>query len=1148
MSDFVHLHLHSEYSLLDGACRIDDIPKKAKELGQNTVAITDHGNMFGAVKFYRACVKEGVKPIIGCEVYLAPTSRLEKSKINNTAYYHLVLLVKNEKGYKNLLHIVSLGYIEGFYIKPRVDIESLKKYSDGLIALSACISGYIPRCILSGKINEAKEHINLMQQIFGKDDFYLEIQNHGLEDELAVNRALADLSKDTNAPLVCTNDVHYVNKNDAYIQSVLLAIQTNTTVSENSKLAFPTNEFYMKSTEEMEAMFSEYENAVSNTVKIAEKCNFNFVFGKTELPKYPLKSGTQAVNYLKKLAADGFEKRISSGRIVFSDVHPREEYEKRIEYELGVIHKMGYDDYFLIVWDFINYAKNNGIPVGPGRGSGAGSLVAFLLGITDIDSIKFELLFERFLNIERVSMPDIDTDFCYERRDEVIEYVKRKYGTSHVSQIVTFGTMAAKAALRDVGRVLEIPYADIDVICRQVPKKPNTTLQEAFDTSEEIRRLYNNDNKIKRLYDTARAIEGMPRHASTHAAGVVITGKPLVDYLPLAVNGDMVVTQYDMDTVAALGLLKFDFLALRYLTIISDTEKLIRKRIPDFDISKIPTDDKETYRLISSGRTDGVFQLESDGVKQVLMKLQPEGIDDIIACIALYRPGPMDSIPAYIDRRHGKVKIEYKTPLIEPILKSTYGCIVYQEQVMQIFSRIGGYSYGRADIVRRMMSKKKSDEMKKERSTFIDGALKNGVSEDVASSLFDEMEGFAKYAFNKSHAAAYAVISYRTAYLKAKFTREYYASLITSVLGYTEKMAEYIDECTRMGISVLPPDVNKSDICFSVSDGNILFGLLAIKNVGKNLISAIVEKRVNGGKYENFEDFIFRLKDEDINKRQIESLIKAGAFDSLGVHRSQLLAVYSDIVDSAVSISKTTANGQLDLTQLMASEEINAAMPKFAYPDIPELTKKELLSYEKEVLGMYFSGKILDSYGRHLSKIKSMRISSLIAENSNVCDREKVIVCGIVTSKTVKHTKNGENMAFISLYDGSGEIEVIAFPKIYESFSDMLTEENVICVCGTASLRDDEPCKIIMTNAKHLIRNDEYVEKRKLYLKVKDINAPIVTEIISVLKSSTGDTEVVFYDCSAKKYSRATELSVSVNDTVLSLLKDILGDDSVVLK
>ena len=840
MSDFVHLHLHSEYSLLDGACKINEIAKYAKELGQSAVALTDHGNMFGAVEFYSACKKEGIKPIIGCEVYVAPTSRFEKARVKNAPYYHLVLLVKNEIGYRNLSYLVSSGYTEGFYVKPRIDIDLLKEHSEGLIALSACLAGYIPSAILSGDIVDAKENIIQMLDIFGRDNFYLELQNHGISEQGIVNEALVKLSKETKAQLVCTNDVHYLRKEDAYIQSVLMAIQMNSSLEKSKAGAFSTNEFYLKSSEEMEDLFKEYKIACSNTVKIANMCNFDFEFNCTKLPKYPLPQGaTSSKELLYELTYAGMKKRISNHSISFDSTHSEKEYRDRIEYELSVIDSMGYNDYFLIVWDFINYAKTNNIPVGPGRGSGAGSLVAYLLEITDVDSIKYELLFERFLNSERVSMPDIDTDFCYERRDEVIDYVKSKYGQDHVAQIITFGTMAAKAAVRDVGKVLELPYNDIDLISKLISAN---TLKESIENSTELRRLYENDDNIKKALDVAMRLEGMPRHASTHAAGVVITDKPLVDYLPISTNGGVTVTQYDMDTVAKLGILKFDFLAIRYLTIISDTEKLIKKVDKSFSINKIPIDDEKTYKFISSGKTEGVFQLESVGIRQVLTRLQPESIDDVIACIALYRPGPMDSIPRYIERRHNKTAITYKTDLLEPILSSTYGCIVYQEQVMQIFSRLAGYSYGRADIVRRAMSKKKENEMKKEREVFVSGAIKNNISDDIANELFDEMESFAKYAFNKSHAVAYALVSYRTAYLKFHYPREYYASLISSVLGSMDKMMEYIDECSKMGIRILQPDVNFSQAGFSVDNGNIRFGLLALKGVGRSLIASIVDE------------------------------------------------------------------------------------------------------------------------------------------------------------------------------------------------------------------------------------------------------------------------------------------------------------------
>ncbi|MBQ3018644.1 MAG: DNA polymerase III subunit alpha, partial [Clostridia bacterium] len=825
---------------------------------------------------------------------------------------------------------------------------------------------------------------------------------------------------------------------------------------------------------------------------------------------------------------------------------------ERIDYELSVIDKMGYNDYFLIVWDFINFAKNQNIPVGPGRGSGAGSLVAYLLEITDVDSIKFDLLFERFLNIERVSMPDIDTDFCYERRDEVIEYVKKKYGSDHVAQIVTFGTMAAKAAIKDVGRVLEVPYNDVELVSKAIPKRLNITIQEALSESEELKALYHGNLKIRELIDTAMQIEGMPRHASTHAAGVVITDKPLVDYLPLSTNGGAVVTQYDMDTVANLGLLKFDFLALRYLTIISDTEKLIKKKDSSFRIDKIPLDDKQTYKYISSGRTEGVFQLESGGMKQTLMKLQPESIDDIIASIALYRPGPMDSIPAYIERKHDKSKISYKTPLVEPILKSTYGCIVYQEQVMQIFSKVANYSYGRADIVRRAMSKKKIDELLKEREIFIEGAISNGVSKDVATELFDEMESFAKYAFNKSHAAAYAVISYRTAYLKCKYPKEYYASLITSVLGNVGKIIEYIEECEKLGIKVLPPDVNHSDVNFSVEENSVRFGLLALKNVGRNFISAIVNERMQNGQFKDFDDFLYRLKGSDMNKRQLEALIKGGVFDSFGKTRLQLFAVYEDALNAMQRISKSTQNGQLDIMQFLSAEEVEETIPKIDYPEPIEFDIKDKLLYEREILGMCFSGHILDSYSKHLNELSPSKLAEIL-NNPDIKDRTSVNVAGLVVQKTVKKTKNDENMAFVKLADSCGEIELVVFPKAYLKYSDQINTDNVIFVTGQISLSDEQEPKIIVNTIENVMQNQFYKKSpinstSKLYLKVQSIDSNVVTEIISLLKEYTGDTEIVFYDLSKKKYIRANNVKISVNQNIISALKMILGEDAVVLK
>lgn len=1153
MSGFVHLHLHSEYSLLDGACRIQNIPKMAKELGQTAVALTDHGNMFGAVEFYRACKNEGIKPIIGCEVYLSPQSRFEKSKINNVSYYHLVLLAKNEIGYKNLCYLVSCGYTEGFYVKPRVDLDILRQHSEGLIALSACLAGFIPSAIVAGDIYGAKEHIQIMQEIFGEGNFYLELQDHGLEEQKIVNETILKLSREHNVPMVCTNDVHYLKKTDHYLQSVLMCVQMNSTLEKKPDGLFPTKEFYMKDEMEMRHLFKDFETACENTVKIAEQCNFDFKFDELKLPKFPLDNNTNSKEYLKKLTYDGFEKRQKNGQICFTNTNSKEIYKSRIEYELSVIDKMGYNDYFLIVWDFINYAKKQEIPVGPGRGSAAGSLVAFLLEITDIDSIKYDLLFERFLNSERISMPDIDTDFCYERRDEVINYVKRKYGDDHVAQIVTFGTLAAKAAIKDVGRVLDIPYNDVDLISKLIPKRLNITIKESLEESAELKKLYNESPKIRQLIDTAMELEGMPRHASTHAAGVVITDKPLVDYLPVSTNAGVVVTQFDMDTVAKLGLLKFDFLAIRYLTIISDTEKIIRQAEPNFNIKNIPIDDEYTYKFISSGRTEGVFQLESAGMRQVLTKLQPSSIDDIIACIALYRPGPMDSIPQYISRRHNKSGITYLTPIVEPILKSTYGCIVYQEQVMQIFSKVAGYSYGRADIVRRAMSKKKEEELKKEHDVFVSGAINNGVKKEVAEKLFDEMESFAKYAFNKSHAAAYAMVSYWTAYLKARYTKEYYASLITSVLNNVVKVSEYIDECGKLGINVLPPDVNYSNINFSVEKNNIRFGLLALKNVGRNFIYSIVHEREKNGKYKSFDDFVYRLKDTDINKRQVESLIKAGAFDSLGKKRSQLYYTYEIALDNAISIAKTTKNGQIDITQLLSEEELAETLPKITYPDVNEFPTKELLLFEKEVLGMCFSGKILDSYDKHLSKFKIEPISNIIGDE-NLTDKAPKSVAGIIVSRSIKKTKNDDEMAFLRLSDSLGEIELIIFPKLFEKYSDLLYVNNVIFAKGIISVKDDEAPKLIVNELAGVLENEVYEKsilsnkKSKLYLKVNSINNPLVNQIIELLKQYSGESQVIFYDIKEKKYIKALDISIDVSEDILYALRSILGDDSVVFK
>ena len=1076
MGEFVHLHLHTEYSLLDGACRISEIPERIKECSQDTVAITDHGNMYGVIEFYKTCKKNGIKPIIGCEVYVSTSSRFEK-RANVDSYYHLVLLCKNMTGYNNLIKLVSKGFTEGFYSKPRVDEELLREYSEGLIALSACLSGKIPRLLSNGDFEGAKQTALEYSRIFGEENFYIELQDHGTEDTKVIMPLLARLAHECGLPMVATNDCHYLRRRDSETQEVLMCIQTNTTLDSPNKPSFDVDDYYIKTTEEMKRIYSEYEGAIENTVKIAEMCDLELDFGKVNLPKFPCPNNLSAEDYLRQLTFEGLKRRLDRGQIAFEDTVERSEsaYVERIEYELSIINSMGYADYFLIVQDYVMFAKRAGIPVGPGRGSGAGSIVAFLLGITEIDSIKFDLLFERFLNPERVSMPDIDMDFCYNRRDEVIEYVVEKYGRECVSQIITFGTLAAKAAVRDCGRVMGIPYADVDVVAKAIPNELGITLKQAL-RFKELKTLYEGSEQVRKLIDTAISLEGMPRNISVHAAGVVITDKPISNYVPLSVSNGTLVTQFDMDTIADLGLLKFDFLALRYLTIISDAEKEVRERYPDFDIERIPFDDKKTYDLISRGDALGIFQLESDGIRQVLQNLKPESIEDVISVISLYRPGPMDSIPKFVECRHDPSKISYYLPELEPILKNTYGCTVYQEQVMSIFRTIAGYTFGHADIVRRAMSKKKADVLESEREAFIKGAISNGIDGNKAEKLFDDMASFANYAFNKAHAAAYAVISYRSAYLKAHYTGEYMSALLTSVLGNQTKVAEYIAECSKFGISVLPPDINSSRVNFSADakDGNIRYGLLALKNVGKQLIEAIIKERSFGGRFVSFDNFVERMcAITDLNKRQIEALIKCGAFDGLGKYRSQLLSSYETIIDNVTQKTKNNPAGQMDM---FGSGEIEA--PEFDYPDIPEFGVRERLKLEKEASGMYFSGHLLDSYSNHVEELSPIRIIEITETDSDssplYSDRDRVRIAGIITSITVKTTRNNEQMAFFKLEDRYGDIECIAFAKTYREISHELYIDGAVFVEGTVSIRDDDPPKIIVNSLVSLIDNEIY--------------------------------------------------------------------------
>ncbi len=1092
MGEFVHLHLHTEYSLLDGACRISEIPERLRECSQDAVAITDHGNMYGVIEFCKTCKKNQIKPIIGCEVYISTGSRFSKRN-NVDSYYHLVLLCKSMTGYRNLMKLVSKGYTEGFYSKPRVDEELLREYSEGLIALSACLSGKIPRMLSSGDYDGAKKAAETYSGIFGKDNFYLEIQDHGTAETRDIIPELVRLSEECKIPLVATNDCHYLRKRDSETQQILMCIQTNTNLDSPNKPSFDTDDYYIKTTDEMKRIYGSYAGAIENTVKIAQMCELELEFGNAELPKFPCPNKQSAEEYLRKLTFEGFERRVKTGHIIFGNGENNCEkaYLERIDYELSVINSMGYADYFLIVQDYVMFAKRSSIPVGPGRGSGAGSLVAYLLGITEIDSIKFDLLFERFLNPERVSMPDIDMDFCYNRRDEVIEYVVEKYGRDHVSQIITFGTLAAKAAIRDCGRVMGMAYADVDSVAKAIPNELGMTLKNALHFKD-FRTLYENSEEIKKLIDTAMSLEGMPRNISVHAAGIVITDKPISDYVPLSLSNGTLVTQYDMDNIAEMGLLKFDFLALRYLTIIDDAEREIKSKCPSFDIEKIPLDDKKTYDLISKGDALGIFQLESDGIRQVLQGLRPESIEDIISVISLYRPGPMDSIPKFIECRHDRSKISYDIPQLEPILKNTYGCTVYQEQVMSIFRTIAGYTFGHADIVRRAMSKKKADVLESEREAFIGGAVSNGIDAKKAEKLFDDMASFANYAFNKAHAASYAVISYRSAYLKAHYTGEYMSALMTSVLGNQTKLAEYISECSKFGIKVLPPDINSSrvDFCADDNDGNIRFGLLALKNVGKQFIEAIIKERTLNGRFSSFDNFAERMSNTyDLNKRQVEALIKCGAFDGLGKHRSQLIAAYEQIIDNVSHRARSGPAGQLDM---FFSSGVDA--PSYDYPNIEEYDARKLLMLEKESSGMFLSGHLLDSYSSHIEALSPISISEVTDEETDgeylYSDRDRVRVIGIINTVIQKTTKKNEQMVFLTIEDRDSEIECIVFPKAYKEHYGDIFVDNAICADGTVSLKDEEKPKLIINSLTPLMDNEEIRKKNGSQISVSDLSIP----------------------------------------------------------
>ncbi|HHW32295.1 MAG TPA: DNA polymerase III subunit alpha [Clostridiaceae bacterium] len=1183
MQDFVHLHVHTQYSLLDGAGRIAELIKRTKELGMKSIAITDHGVMYGVIDFYKEAIKEGIKPILGCEVYTARRSRFDREPGLDSEQGHLVLLAKNNTGYKNLMKIVSAGFLEGFYYKPRIDMEILEKYSDGIIALSACLSGDIPRFIIQGNYDKAKEIAIRYNSIFGEGNFYLEMQMNGIENQNLANQGIIKLSRETGIPLIATNDVHFLNRSDAKAHEILLCIQTGKSINDEDRMRFETNEVYLKSPDEMAEVFKNFPEAINNTVTVADMCNVELEFHKLHLPLYQVPEGTEAFDYLRSLCYEGL-------RRIYGEECDQEKID-RLEYELSVIRDMGYVDYFLIVWDFIKYAKDNGIMVGPGRGSAAGSLAAYCLGITNIDPLRYNLIFERFLNPERVSMPDIDIDFCFERRQEVIDYVIRKYGKERVAQIITFGTMAARAAIRDVGRALGMPYGDVDIVAKMIPFQIGMNIDKALEINPELKNLYEDDMRVKELIDTARLLEGMPRHASTHAAGVVISKDPITEYVPLQKNDDIITTQFPMGHLEELGLLKMDFLGLRTLTVIRDAVELIKiNHDIEIDIEKINTDDPSVYKMIGDGKTAGLFQLESAGMTQFIKELKPASLEDIIAGISLYRPGPMDQIPRYIKNKSNPGNIEYDHPILKKILDVTYGCMVYQEQVMQIVRELGGYSLGRSDLVRRAMAKKKMDVMKQERHNFIYGikdekgnyivcgALNKGLSEEKANKIFDEMLDFASYAFNKSHAAAYAVIAYQTAWLKYYYPVEFMAALLNSFLGSSDKVSHYVHECKAMNIEVLPPDINESLTKFTVVNGKIRFGLAAIKNVGENAIKEIIDERKRGGKFKNFTDFCERMGGKDINKRCIESMIRAGAFDSMGVYRSKLINAYEKIMDGIQNSIKMNMEGQLSLFDFPGSIKEEITMPEI-FPDIPEYPKKVLLSMEKDMLGLYVSGHPLSEYESELNRLttfSSMNINSLSPDNeefdmdnaSGVKDGINVIVGGIITEKKTKTTKNNNLMAFVNLEDLYGSLEVIVFPTVLNKYSSLIKEDNIVLIKGRVSIKEEEEPKIICEEVMPLRKtveeneadnkcngikaadnNIEIDSEKIIYIRVNDfdkINNMDSTK--SLFRFFEGNIPVCFYDVKDnKKKLLGREYWVDLNKCLIEELERRFGKDNVKL-
>ena len=1161
--EFVHLHTHTEYSLLDGANKIKELPARAKELGMKAMAITDHGVMFGVVDFYKECKKVGIKPIIGCEVYVAPRTRFDKETNIDNKYSHLILLVKNETGYKNLTNLVSIGFTEGFYYKPRIDLELLEKYHEGLICLSACLAGSVNKAILKEDMEEARKIALWHKNLFG-EDYYLEVQPNGLPEQVLVNQKLVQLSKELDIPLVATNDAHYLKKEDAYIHEVLLCIQTGKKMNDVDRMKMGADEFYVKSPEEMAEYFKNIPEAIENTVKIAEKCNFDFVFGDIKLPNYEVpKEYKTHSEFFKELCRKGLIKRYGE--------NPSKEIQDRLEYEISVIENMGYVDYFLIVWDFINYAKNQGISVGPGRGSGAGSIAAYAIGITDIDPIKYNLLFERFLNPERISMPDFDVDFCYERRQEVIDYVARKYGRDHVSQIITFGTMSARMVIRDVGRALDVPYAEADRLAKMVPMELHITIKKALEQNPELKALYETDETTKNLLDIAMKLEGLPRQASTHACGVLITDKPVVEYVPLYVNEGTVEAQFIMTTLEELGLLKMDFLGLRTLTVISDTIKFVKQnRKIDVKFDQDMNDPKVFENTWQSGNTVGIFQFESQGMTNFMKELKPDTLEDIIAGVSLYRPGPMDQIPRYIKNKLDPKHSEYTHPALEPILNVTYGCMVYQEQVMQIVRDLAGYSLGRADLVRRAMGKKKLDVMAKEREIFIHGqtdengnvvipgCVRNGIDEASANKIFDEMAEFAKYAFNKSHAAAYAVVSYRTAYLKTYYPAEFMAATLNSFLGNLDKIPEYIAECKRMNIEILKPSINKSYTKFTVNEDKIRFGLGSVKNVGTAAIETIVEERNKNGDFKSFTDFCERIQGEAVNKKCIESLIKSGAFDELGETRHTLMDSFEGILDIISGETRKSIQGQVTMFDI-ASEE-TTEKHKYNLNRAEEYEERALLDMEKEMLGIYISGHPLEKIQKQIQEntnINTLQMINMKEENDLSKDGKQVKYAGIITSVKKKYTKNNTIMAFVSVEDLYGVTEVIVFDSCYNRSSNELLVDNIVLVEGRLSIREDDDIKIVantIVNFENIIKNkstqnqESQEQKPKiLTLDIRETTEPQKARLRGAIKFFSGEKNnmrVQIIDNEGKKPCGA----IYLNNEILQEFKEILGEEKAYLE